>query len=58
MTSFELSFRDALVIVPLVLVIIAISLYPQLPLEKGEKTIPPKVEAARQALDGEAVAQP
>jgi NADH-quinone oxidoreductase subunit M len=54
----DIGVRDALVLVPLVLVILAISLYPQLPLEKGEQTIPGKVQAARQALDGEAVAQP
>jgi NADH-quinone oxidoreductase subunit M len=47
--SREIGLRDAVVLVPLVGVIVAISLYPQLPLEKGEKTIPAKIEAARQA---------
>ena len=34
--SFDLSFRDSLVLVPLVLVIIAFALYPQLALDAGE----------------------
>ena len=38
--------------------ILALSLYPQVLLEKGEQTIPGKVAAARQAVEGEAVAQP
>ena len=42
----DLRPADALVLVPLVLVIVAISLYPQLPLEKGERTIPGKVQDA------------
>ena len=53
----EITLRDALVLVPLVAVIVALSLYPQVLLDKGEKSIPPKVEAARQAVDGGADAQ-
>ena len=48
MTPAEISWRDALVLVPLVAVIIALALYPQLPLDKGEASIPPKVEQAGQ----------
>lgn len=37
--SREMSLRDGLVLVPLVLVILAISLYPQFALERTEKTV-------------------
>ncbi|MGI9097304.1 MAG: complex I subunit 4 family protein [Solirubrobacteraceae bacterium] len=37
--SRELSLRDGLVVVPLVLAIIAIALYPQFALERSEKTV-------------------
>jgi NADH-quinone oxidoreductase subunit M len=47
-TSFEMSFRDALVIVPLVLAIIAFALYPQRAIDAGE----PAVQAASQAVTG------
>jgi NADH-quinone oxidoreductase subunit M len=47
-TSFEMSFRDGLVIVPLVLAIIAFALYPQRAVEAGE----PAVQAASQAVTG------
>jgi NADH-quinone oxidoreductase subunit M len=47
-TSFEMSFRDALVIVPLVAVIIAFALFPQYALDAGE----PAVQAASQAVTG------
>ena len=59
-TPRDIGPADALVLVPLVLAIIALSLYPQVLLEKGEKTVPGKVQAAAQAVDGggEAVAQP
>ena len=43
-TSFELSFRDGLVLVPLVAAIIAFALYPQLALESGESAIRSTVE--------------
>jgi NADH-quinone oxidoreductase subunit M len=53
----DIRFADGLVLVPLVGVILFLALYPQLPLEKGERTIPRSVEAARQAVDGQAVGQ-
>jgi NADH-quinone oxidoreductase subunit M len=47
-TSFEMSLRDALVIVPLVLAIVAFALFPQRALDAGE----PAVQAASQAVTG------
>ena len=47
-TSFEMSLRDGLVIVPLVLVIIAFALFPQQAIDAGE----PAVQAASQAVTG------
>jgi NADH-quinone oxidoreductase subunit M len=47
-TSFELSLRDALVIVPLVLVILAFAVYPQRALDAGE----PAVEGAVRSVIG------
>ena len=47
-TSFEMSFRDALVIVPLVAVIIAFALFPQSAIEAGEAA----VQASSQAVTG------
>ena len=47
-TSFELSWRDALVIVPLVLVILAFAVYPQRALDAGE----PAVEGAVRSVIG------
>jgi NADH-quinone oxidoreductase subunit M len=47
-TSFEMSLRDGLVIVPLVLVIVAFALFPQRALDAGE----PAVQAASQAVTG------
>lgn len=38
-TPRELSLRDAVVLVPMVLVILALALYPQLPLDKSERAI-------------------
>ena len=52
----DIKLVDAVVLVPLVLVIIALSLYPQVLLDKGEETVPGKVQAAHQAAEGEAVA--
>ncbi len=43
-TSFDLSFRDGLVLVPLVVAIIAFGLYPQLALDAGESAIRSTVE--------------
>ena len=45
-TSFEMSLRDAVVIVPLVLAILAFALFPQRALDAGE----PAVQAATQAV--------
>ena len=47
-TSFEMSFSDGLVIVPLVLVIIAFALFPQSAIDAGE----PAVRAVSQAVTG------
>jgi NADH-quinone oxidoreductase subunit M len=43
--SFDLTFRDSLVLVPLVLVIIAFALYPQLALDSGEEAVKTTVQA-------------
>lgn len=45
--SYDLSLSDAVVLVPLVLCILGLALYPQLALEKGEKTVKGSVAAAR-----------
>jgi NADH-quinone oxidoreductase subunit M len=47
-TSFDLSIRDGLVIVPLVLAILAFALYPQRALDAGE----PAVQAAVRSVTG------
>ncbi len=47
-TSFDMSLRDAVVIVPLVAAIIAFALFPQHALDAGE----PAVQAASQAVTG------
>jgi NADH-quinone oxidoreductase subunit M len=47
-TSFEMSWRDGLVIVPLVLAILAFALFPQRALDAGE----PAVRSASQAVTG------
>jgi NADH-quinone oxidoreductase subunit M len=47
-TSFEMSFRDGLVIVPLVAVIVAFALFPQRAIDAGE----PAVQSASQAVTG------
>src|SRR3712207_1230393 len=49
--SRDLRFGDVLVLAPLVAVIIALALYPQLRIEKGEQTISGSIEAA-QIADG------
>jgi NADH-quinone oxidoreductase subunit M len=48
-TSFELSFRDALVLVPLALAILAFAVFPQRALDAGE----PAVQASVQSVVGE-----
>jgi NADH-quinone oxidoreductase subunit M len=47
-TSFDLSLRDAVVIVPLVLAIVAFALFPQRALDAGE----PAVQAASESVTG------
>jgi NADH-quinone oxidoreductase subunit M len=47
-TSFEMSLRDAVVIVPLVLCILAFAVFPQRALDAGE----PAVQASSQAVTG------
>jgi NADH-quinone oxidoreductase subunit M len=54
----DLERRDALVLIPLVLAILAIAVYPQLPLGKGAKTVDQAVSAARQASGPAATAGP
>jgi NADH-quinone oxidoreductase subunit M len=49
-TSFDLSARDAIVLVPLVLAILAFAVFPQRALDAGE----PAVKAAGQAVAGTA----
>jgi NADH-quinone oxidoreductase subunit M len=53
--SRDLRFGDVLVLGPLVAVIIALALYPQLPIEKGEQDINRSITSAQQA-DGQDVA--
>ncbi len=47
--SRDLRVADGVVLVPLVLVILAAALYPQLPLKKGDRAVTQSVSAARQA---------
>jgi NADH-quinone oxidoreductase subunit M len=54
--SREISFREGLVLVPLVAVILFFALYPQLALHKGEPTITRSVSAAAAATGDEALA--
>lgn len=58
--SREMSVGDGLVLVPLVLAIIAISVYPQLALDRSEKTVTAVVAPAKELAGGtpEASAQP
>ncbi len=49
--STELTLADALVLVPLVLAIVALALYPQVILAKGEKSINASVLAARDIVN-------
>jgi NADH-quinone oxidoreductase subunit M len=46
--SFDISSRDALVLVPLVLAILAFAVYPQLALDAGEEAIKTTVQAVAQ----------
>ena len=47
-SSFDISFRDALVLVPLVVAILAFAVYPQLALDAGEEAIKTTVQAVAQ----------
>jgi NADH-quinone oxidoreductase subunit M len=54
--SYDLRFGDLLVLAPLVAVILALALYPQLPIEKGEQDINGSIRSA-QLADGIAEAE-
>jgi NADH-quinone oxidoreductase subunit M len=47
--SREMTVRDGLVLVPLVLAILAFALYPQVALHKGERSVTQSIRAAQQA---------
>jgi NADH-quinone oxidoreductase subunit M len=49
--SYDISFREGVVLVPLVAVILFFALYPQLALHKGEPTITQSVQAASRISD-------
>jgi len=49
--SRDLAFTDGLVLVPLVAVIVALSLYPQIALERGERATSDAITAAREARE-------
>jgi NADH-quinone oxidoreductase subunit M len=55
--SRDLSVTDGLVLVPLVLAIIALAFYPQLPLEKGERAVTDSVRAASEITQPPPTAQ-
>ena len=44
--SREIAFTDGLVIAPLVLLILALALYPQLPLERSEDSVKASIRTA------------
>jgi hypothetical protein len=50
-TPFEIAPRDGLVLVPLVLVIVAFAFYPQLALDRGERSARASVVPAATALE-------
>jgi NADH-quinone oxidoreductase subunit M len=50
-TSRELAFAEGLVIAPLVLVILALSVYPHLALQRSEKSTVVSIQPAKAALD-------
>ncbi len=47
-TSFEMTVRDGLVLVPLILAIVAFAVYPQLALDAGEQAVKTSVQAVTQ----------
>jgi NADH-quinone oxidoreductase subunit M len=55
--SRDLTVRDGLVLVPLVVAILALALYPQLPLEKGERAVTDSVRAAAELTSPAPTAQ-
>jgi len=55
--SRDITVRDGLVLVPLVLAILALAFYPQLALEKGEKDVTGAVAVAFEKSDPERAAQ-
>jgi NADH:ubiquinone oxidoreductase subunit 4 (subunit M) len=55
--SRDLSVADGVVLVPLVAVILALALYPQLPLEKSERDVVRAITPAAQATGQEVQAQ-
>jgi NADH-quinone oxidoreductase subunit M len=60
-TSHEISFRDSLVLVPLVLCVLAFALYPQAALRDGDQAVPGSIAAAQEIdepTQEEAVAVP
>lgn len=56
--SSDLRISDGLVLVPLVLVILAAAIYPQLPLEKGARSVNESVRATRLVQSPRATAGP
>jgi NADH-quinone oxidoreductase subunit M len=46
-TSREIAFSDGLVIAPLVVVILALALYPQLPLDRSEDSVKASIRDAK-----------
>jgi len=55
--SFDLSTRDALVLVPLVVAIVAFAVYPQAALTHSEPSVKRVVQASAQGADQTAAAQ-
>jgi NADH-quinone oxidoreductase subunit M len=53
-TTRDLTLRDGLVLVPLVLAILAFSLYPQIALKKGEDTVVRSIQPALQSQEAAA----
>jgi NADH-quinone oxidoreductase subunit M len=49
--SFEISLRDGVVLVPLVLVILALAVYPQLPLGRSEAAAKSSVKTAQEVAN-------
>ena len=56
--SREMTLRDGSVLVPLVIVIVAISLYPTLILKRGEASVQDKLGAVAAATTDEVVTKP